>query len=177
MGYLGKVSFSPYITDIIQEIVDRDGWQEGNSVCACVLTGEDQGASDEDNARDFESFENVEDPDDGGDGLNHPERIPKLYIYYSITSSVLDVDPKEIFQVRSTVLTNDEVVLSLDKSQLNSKVRVDLYNAGGAHVANICTDLPGGDGMQYRIPSLPSGMYIIRAESPEFSVAEKVIIR
>lgn len=77
---------SPDLKTVIQEIVDRQGWQAGNSL-ALVFSGEDQGASDLDNGRDFESLENVEDPDDGGDGLNHPERIPKLYIYYSTSSS------------------------------------------------------------------------------------------
>ncbi len=73
---------TPDLKALVQEIVDRDGWQQGNAM-AFFLTGQDQGASDDDNARDFEGFENVADPEDGGDGLHHPERISKLVIHFS----------------------------------------------------------------------------------------------
>ncbi|MBK8566519.1 MAG: T9SS type A sorting domain-containing protein [Saprospiraceae bacterium] len=78
---------TPDLKALVQEVVDRDGWQQGNAM-AFYLTGQDQGASDDDNARDFEGFENVADPEDGGDGLHHPERISKLVIYFSGISPV-----------------------------------------------------------------------------------------
>lgn len=77
---------TPDLKNLVQEVVNRAGWKAGNAL-AFSLTGQDQGASPLDNARDMESFENVEDPDDGGDGLNHPERIPKLFIYYRLSTS------------------------------------------------------------------------------------------
>ncbi len=73
---------SPDLSSIIQEIVDRPGWKSGNAL-TLFFQGQDQGASLLDQARDFESFENIEDPDDGGDGLHHPERVPKLTINYT----------------------------------------------------------------------------------------------
>ena len=81
---------SPDFKNVIQEIVDRDGWVSGNNL-TIFLRGEDQGASLLDNARDFESFENIEDPEDGGDGLHHPERIPELKIYFTSSSQTIAV--------------------------------------------------------------------------------------
>lgn len=76
------------ISSIIQEIVNRGGWQEGNAL-AVVLQGQNQGPSDFENAREFMSFENIKDPEDtdgnvNGDGQNHPENRPQLVVYYSV---------------------------------------------------------------------------------------------
>jgi hypothetical protein len=76
---------TPELKSLVQEVVSRVGWKAGNAM-AFSFTGQDQGASTLDNARDIESFENVEDPDDGGDGLNHIERIPQLFIYYHLST-------------------------------------------------------------------------------------------
>jgi len=74
---------TPDIKDIIQEIIDRPGWEVGNPI-NLILTGEDQGLTDTlENTREFEAFENIADPADGGDGQRHPERIPQLFVYYS----------------------------------------------------------------------------------------------
>ncbi len=74
---------TPDLRNIVQEIVDRDGWSSGQSL-AFFFLGEDQGVSEVENAREWESFENIADPEDGGDGQNHPERIPQLLVYYSV---------------------------------------------------------------------------------------------
>lgn len=71
---------------IVQEIVNRPGWQSGNAI-AFLFLGTDQGPSVVENAREFNSFENIADPDDvdpqgnPGDGRNHPERRPELVVY------------------------------------------------------------------------------------------------
>lgn len=79
---------TPDLKNILQEIINRNGWNSGNSL-ALFLLGENQGVTEVENAREFESFENISDPEDGGDGQNHPERRPKLVVYYtSGTSSV-----------------------------------------------------------------------------------------
>lgn len=69
------------ISPVIQEIVERDGWKSGNAI-ALVVAGEDQGPSEVENAREWQSFENIADPEDGGDGQNYPERAPRLVVYY-----------------------------------------------------------------------------------------------
>jgi hypothetical protein len=120
---------TPAITSIVQEIVDRGGWAAGNAM-AFFFTGEDQGASSEDNARDFESFENVEDPDDGGDGLNHPERIPKLYIYYTETTSVNDLEIVVNIQISPNPTTTGE--FTIDLTGFNGEnVDLQLFNMNG----------------------------------------------
>jgi hypothetical protein len=80
---------SPNLAALIQEVVSRPGWVSGNSL-TLFMKGQDQGASLLDNGRDFESYENIEDPDDGGDGLHHPERIPTLKIFWGGVTSSLD---------------------------------------------------------------------------------------
>ncbi len=72
---------TPNIKDIVQEIVNKDTWSPGNAI-AFVFQGEDQGPSEVENAREWEAFENIADPEDGGDGQNHPERIARLIVYY-----------------------------------------------------------------------------------------------
>lgn len=80
---------SPNLAALIQEVVNRSGWESGNSL-TLFMQGEDQGASLLDNGRDFESFENIEDPEDGGDGLHHPERIPVLKVFWGGVTSAID---------------------------------------------------------------------------------------
>jgi hypothetical protein len=80
---------SPDLSSVIQEIVNRPNWKSGNPF-TLYFQGQDQGASFLDQARDFESYENIEDPDDGGDGLHHPERIPVLVISYSTSIGVTE---------------------------------------------------------------------------------------
>ena len=77
---------TPDLKNIIQEVVNREGWQENNAI-AFILAGENQGPSEVENAREFESFENIEDPEDGGDGQNHPERRPQLVVYYNTSTA------------------------------------------------------------------------------------------
>ncbi len=69
------------VSPIIQEIVNRGGWAPGNSL-ALILEGNDQGPSEVENAREFQSFENIADPADGGDGRNYQRRAPRLVVYY-----------------------------------------------------------------------------------------------
>ena len=52
--------YQPYrtvdISTIVQELVNRSGWQAGNAL-AFIMLGENQGPSEVENAREFESFE------------------------------------------------------------------------------------------------------------------------
>jgi hypothetical protein len=166
---------TPDVASVIQEIVDREGWEEGNSL-VLVFEGEDQGASNEDNARDFEAFENVEDPDDGGDGLNHPERIPKLYVYYSITSSVADLHEEEVFKVNSTVTSNNVLNVSYNGS-LSEPLSVRMFNMAGSQVSLLSLNLPTGENQSIRLPDLDSGMYIITAAGGEYRKSTRVFVR
>lgn len=112
---------SPDLKSIIQEIVDRPGWASGNAL-TLFMQGEDQGASLLDNARDFESFENIEDPDDGGDGLHHPERIPTLVITYGEVSSINAQDTDQAANIYPNPVANGAITIDLPASV--SSVRI-----------------------------------------------------
>ncbi|MFZ4463944.1 MAG: T9SS type A sorting domain-containing protein [Bacteroidales bacterium] len=110
---------TPELKSLIQEVVNRQNWSDGNSL-TLFFRGEDQGASLLDNARDFESFENIEDPDDGGDGLHHPERIPELVVYYTITTHVVEA-------VIETTGDEGGVAISYDDGEFENDV-IDKFN-------------------------------------------------
>ena len=74
---------TPDISSLLKEMVSKPSWKSGNPL-AFIFAGENQGPSEVENAREFESFENIADPSDGGDGQRHPERIPLLTVYYSL---------------------------------------------------------------------------------------------
>ena len=114
---------SPDFKTIVQEVINRPGWTYGNAL-TLFLQGEDQGFGVlTDNARDFESFENIEDPEDYGDGLHHPERIPQLKIWY----------------VPSTTISNEEVLAPSNEvniySPMNGVVMISLPNNTQAKLA------------------------------------------
>lgn len=74
---------TPDISSLLKEMVSKPSWKSGNPL-AFIFAGENQGPSEVENAREFESFENIADPSDGGDGQRHPERIPLLTVYFSL---------------------------------------------------------------------------------------------
>jgi len=78
---------TPDLSAILREVVGKPAWKAGNAI-AFFFAGENQGPSEVENAREFESFENIADPADGGDGQRHPERVPLLTVYYSLPQAV-----------------------------------------------------------------------------------------
>ncbi len=141
---------TPDISDIVQELVNRPGWQNGNSM-AFMFLGEDQGPSDDENAREFESFENISDPEDGGDGQNYPSRIPRLVIYSSAITSVnapivgeLSVYPNPVKHGSFTVELKNALPAELHLyNQNGQEVRV-LDNAAQASVTISTEGLSNG---------------------------------
>jgi len=115
---------SPNLKSIIQQLVNRTGWTSGNAI-TLFFRGEDQGASLLDNARDFESFENIADPNDGGDGLQHPERIPNLKVWFNGPTGTKEIEinffdvvvyPNPSYEYINVVINNDknaDAVISL----------------------------------------------------------------
>ena len=130
---------TPDLKSIAQEIIDRDGWVAGNAI-AFVLLGENQGASEVENAREFESYENIADPEDGGDGQNHPERVPRLKIYFSSPNTMVSV--KDLFDHSAKPLTlypnpaQDEVKVELE----SEKSSLDQYLQWSGSAYEICTN-------------------------------------
>lgn len=149
---------TPNIKGIVQEIVGRNGWTAGNDL-AVFLSGENQGLSEVENAREFESFENISDPEDGGDGQNHPERRPQLLVYYSVSNARLEIP----IMVTDTI--EDEGVVfeasSDDAEQQNDEIDA-LYDddldagwEGAPEDQNILTT-----GLRFRNIGIPKGAVI-----------------
>lgn len=149
---------TPDLRTIVQEIIDRDGWMSGNAMAFIVL-GKDQGPSDLENAREWEAFENIADPEDGGDGQNHPERVPQLLVYYSSPASMVET------RIMVTDTVEDEGVVfaasSDDAEQENDEIDalfdndIDAGWEGAPEDQNILTA-----GMRFRNLNIPQGVTI-----------------
>jgi hypothetical protein len=165
---------SPNLAPVIQAVIDRPGWQSGNAL-TLFLMGEDQGASLLDNARDFESFENIEDPDDGGDGLHHPERIPTLKIFYGTATSIrkdrLEVQDNSFITLYPNPVDNGLLHITSEKSGM---MKVEIYNVTGRLVKLLEQDSPS---MDLDVSDLHEGFYLVKTTQQGASDIQKVIIR
>lgn len=165
---------SPELKNLVQAVVNRSDWQVGGGI-AFMFSGQDQGASSEDNARDFEAFENVEDPDDGGDGLNHPERIPKLYIYWRPMSAVrqpvtvteLSVSPNP---VQNGIITVD-VVPFQGQDAVISLSAMDGRVLRQWQLANVQQSK-----FQAAVNGVPAGIYRLEVLSKEKAGVARVVV-
>lgn len=160
---------SPDLKTVVQEVVDRAGWQSGNAL-TLFMQGEDQGASLLDNARDFESFENIEDPEDGGDGKHHPERIPVLTVTYTTggASGISKVESKgfKVFPNPSNGYVN--IVLEKIASDIS------VYGVSGQLVKSI---QPTSLNQELNLSDLQSGIYLIKVKTSGQTMVQKLKIQ
>ncbi|MCI5083435.1 MAG: T9SS type A sorting domain-containing protein [Saprospiraceae bacterium] len=169
--------YEPYrtvdISNIVQEVVDRDGWDAGNAI-AFMLLGENQGPSDFENAREFESFENIADPADGGDGQHHPERVPRLVIKYSSPNAT---SVNEIFvpAVKNLKLFPNPVNDDLVTAELDTEGAsvISVYNANGQLVSTKRTAF--GMRVELNVSDLPKGLYFVQARQGNELYIQKLI--
>ncbi|MBN1116828.1 MAG: T9SS type A sorting domain-containing protein [Bacteroidales bacterium] len=161
---------SPDLASIIQEIVDRPGWTSGNSL-TLFMQGQDQGASLLDNARDFESFENIEDPDDDGDGLHHPERIPTLVITYGDVSSVNNLSNNKPYSIYPTQVENGILNIDFNSANMNEVV---IYNMVGKAMLQLNVK---SEANVLDVSALTSGVYMVTIKSNSESYQEKIIVK
>jgi len=164
---------TPDISNIVQEIVDRDGWAPGNAMAFIVL-GENQGPSEVENAREWESFENIADPEDGGDGQHHPERVPRLVIFYSspnmstgIFEAYQNIKTLNIYPNPARDLLNIEL-------ETDDAARIEMYNLNGQLMKAFRSDY--GSKVQMDISNLAKGLYFLRATQNNEIYSQKLII-
>lgn len=174
------IIWQPYKTadvgGIVQEIVNRPGWQSGNAM-AFLMLATNQGPSTVENAREFTSFENIADPDDvdpqgnPGDGTNWPSRRPYLMVYVDGALSVQEqqIDPVELFP---NPVTQGELQL-----RLNSEAAADIEFIGlnGQKVAEFHS--AEGDKVYLDLNDLERGIYLIKVTQNGDSFAEKVMVK
>ncbi len=160
------------LKDIVQELIDRPGWESGNAM-AFVFKGKDQGiqpASIE-NAREFESFENISDPEEGGDGQNHPERVPRLEIEY--TMGVNSV--KEIYVDKAlNVYPNPSKDVFTIEFEETARADVYVFDQIGNIVLTHRFDVT--DCGQINLGEFPAGMYLIKAVQDGKAYTQKVVV-
>jgi len=159
---------SPDLAAIIQEIVDRPGWESGNAL-TLFMQGTDQGASELDNARDFESYENIEDPDDGGDGLHHPERIPTLVISYGEPSAVNDLNEKT-YCLYPNPANSDFINLDFSSEDLSE---IMIFDITGKNVLNASTLQ---NAISLDVSNLNRGVYLVKIVRDQTAYTEKLIL-
>lgn len=166
---------TPSLAAIVQELVNRPGWNAGNAM-AFILQGEDQGPSEVENAREWESYENIADPGDGGDGQNHPERRPRLVIRYSSpdmstsTRAVFDASVKAL-KVYPNPSQGEQLTLEFDS---NDKSIIRLYNTNGQLLKTQRNDY--GKQVQFQTGKLPAGVYYIQANQGQDSYVQKLVV-
>jgi hypothetical protein len=169
---------SPDLKGIIQEIVNRSGWKSGNAL-TLVLSGENQGPSNVENAREFESFENIEDPEDldhegiPGDGLNHPERVPRLIVYYS------GVNPTAL---KETVAIKAMKIYPNPVSQTETSIILPSANPSSIRLLDITgksvrTFSGNSSTVRLDVSGIPQGVYLLKATQGTDSYIQKVLIR
>ncbi len=164
---------TPDISSIVQEIVDRDGWEPGNAMAFMVL-GENQGPSELENAREWESFENIADPEDGGDGQHHPERVPRLVVFYSspgMVSSVFDqyknIKELKLYPNPANNMLNIEL-------ETDAPAQIELYNLNGQMLKAVSINFGGT--VQLDVSQLQKGMYVVKATQNNEIYTQKLVI-
>ncbi len=159
------------ISSIIQEIVNRPGWQSGNALAIMLKGTDEQGPSDMENAREMEAFENISDPEDGGDGKRHPERVPKLIIRYNQVSSVEEtIIGHELLNVYPNPAHGK---LNMEFNALG-EADIFIYNNTGELVMQERT--APSKTVELDVRHLSTGVYYIKATQNETIYTQKVII-
>lgn len=166
---------TPNLKAIVEELVNRPAWEPGNAI-AFILQGEDQGPSEVENAREMESYENIADPGDGGDGQNHPERVPRLVIRYSSpdmatsTRAVFDASVKAL-KVYPNPGKAGEIMLEFEQT---GKTNIRLYNNQGQLLRTQQNDY--GKQVRFQTGNLPTGVYYIQAQQGQDAYVQKLVI-
>jgi hypothetical protein len=169
---------SPDLKEIVQEIIDRSGWKSGNAL-ALVLAGENQGPSNVENAREFESFENIEDPEDldnegiPGDGLNHPDRVPKLVVYYRSSNPTALKETVEVkaMKVFPNPVSGTETRVTLPSGNPSSIRLLDITGKSVRSYTGNSSTVP------LDISGIRQGVYMLKAIQGKDSYVQKVLIK
>jgi len=161
---------TPDIKNIVQEIIGREGWQRGNSI-AIMLKGQNQGPSEVENAREFESFENISDPEDGGDGQNHPNRRPKLVIYYSSPSFVTET----FTQTQSLHIYPNPVLNNILNITLNNHHEAVIQVSDQSGRLLIEQAVNGQKQAALDVHEMPKGIYVIKVVQDNQVFVQKMI--
>jgi hypothetical protein len=166
---------------IVQEIVNRGGWASGNAI-ALIFSGENQGPSDVENAREMEAFENISDPGDEdsegnkGDGKNHPERAPKLVVYFNGFQTTAVKTPnsdKQLFTVYPAVVSNGFITITASET-MNPATICIVDITGKTVLEQESREINTGTTLDIR--SLSKGMYFVSIQNGLTKSISRIIV-
>ena len=165
---------TPDLRDIVQEVIDRPGWETGNALSFIFLGTNEQGPSDFENAREWESFENISDPEDGGDGMNYPDRVPRLLIYFSEgdVTSVEDLFKDQVEDLK--VFPNPAQDMITIELQSDEAAIIELFTIDGRFIKGVRSTF--GQQHQLSLEGIPMGTYMVRALQGQKVYAQRVIV-
>jgi hypothetical protein len=170
---------TPELKSVVQEIVDRSGWQSGNAI-AFIVSGENQGVTEFENAREWESFENIADPEEGGDGANHAERVPKLFVTFSLSGTTGIVESETLSNNVSfypnPVVGNDFNIKLPEHTSSGNDVTVSVYNLSGKMVKTL-SDKITSNTVKFDVDGISNGLYILRTNYNNKVNTQKIIIK
>ncbi|MBN2805565.1 MAG: T9SS type A sorting domain-containing protein [Prolixibacteraceae bacterium] len=167
---------TPELKSIVQEIINRSGWKSGNAI-AFVITGENQGVTEYENAREWEAFENIADPEEGGDGANHADRVPKLHVTFSLSTSThshstflgndLNVYPNPVERNQFMIKFNDSSM---------SEYTVNIYKLNGKLVRTFNGETDSNE-VSFDVEGIDKGLYILKTVFNNTSNTQRIIIK
>jgi hypothetical protein len=170
---------TPELKSIVQEIVDRSGWQSGNSI-AFIVSGENQGVTEFENAREWESFENIADPEEGGDGANHADRVPKLFVTFSLsgTTGILESNAlsNKVSIYPNPVIGNQINVKLPEYRASGSDVTVSVYNLSGKMLKTLSKKITSNI-VTVDVDGISEGLYILKTNYNNKVSTQKIIIK
>ncbi len=165
---------SPDVTSIVQELVSKEDWASGNPIAFILKGTDEQGASEYENAREFESFENIADPEDGGDGVNHSERVPKLYVNFKVSSSKTGISSNSIKANLFTLYPNPAKDVFQVALNSDAAATVTVYNAIAQAINSIEVNTVK---QTISVKDQPAGIYLVKVEQGQSIDIQKIIIQ
>ena len=162
---------TPDLSAVVQEVVNRTGWKFGNAI-AFILKGENQGPSDVDNAREFEAFENIADPEDGGDGQNHPERRAQLFVYFSSMSTSIENKSMSADQNIQVYPNPTNGILNV-VFESNETATIELFDVTGKLVLS---EASNSSKTVMDVSNIEKGIYILKTVQNNVSQLQKIIV-
>lgn len=152
-GAFGEAQRTPDLRKIIQELVDKNGWEKYQSMMF-LISGTGQ--------RIAESY-------DGS-----ASQAPLLHIEYSVPKIVLSNEPVNIDEAAVSVFPNPtEDRLTVDGVYLNKAESVMIYNSFGIPV--MIVDQNRIEKNQIDVSSFPTGTYVLYIKSDGKTISKKFV--
>ncbi len=157
---------TPDLSSIIQEVINRDGWQKGNSIVITV-----SGDVDADYKHTRNAYAYPEDAD-----YLYPEKLPKLTIEYNDTFTGLsDVEVLNLVSNNPNPFINStDIVFNLTQAE---NVKIVIYDMSNKEVAVLADNFyySGGNIVTWNAENVASGLYIAKIQTASSTKSIKLL--